>query len=172
MGKLRPPTQNRVKLFVSSFREWKLFTPLSFNMDKTSSYCIKTTPKLFVPPPPPSAWLKHFVGVKLHFSHKIWNVSHRNYSCAFTTSYHVSHYPVYTEITKITSSIDAKTEPHEGRNMVSVDLSALAQTGCVVTKGTRLCLESVGLSVLLKMNAGQFTLDIFELLFFSTISTF
>ena len=50
--------------------------------------------------------------------------------------------------------------------MVSVDLSAQAQTGCVVTKGTRLCLESVGLSVLLKMNAVQFTLDGFELLFF------
>ena len=79
---------------------------------------------------------------------------------------------MYTEITKITSSIDAKTEPHEGRNMVSVDLSAQAQTGCVVTKGTRLCLESVGLSVLLKMNAVRFTLDGFELLFFSTISTF
>ena len=79
---------------------------------------------------------------------------------------------MYTEITKITSSIDAKTEPHEGRNMVSVDLSAQAQTGCVVTKGTRLCLESVGSSVLLKMNAVQFTLDGFELLFFSTISTF
>ena len=84
-------------------------------------------------------------------------------------SLHVSHYPVYTEITKITSSIDAKTEPHEGRNM-SVDLPAKAQTGCVVTKGTRLCLESVGLSHLLKMNAVQFTLDGFE--FFSTISTF
>ena len=56
--------------------------------------------------------------------------------------------------------------------MVSVDLSAQAQTGCVVTKRTRLCLESVGLSVLLKMNAVQFTLDGFELLFFSTISTF
>ena len=50
--------------------------------------------------------------------------------------------------------------------MVSVDLSAQAQTGCVVTKGTRLCLESVGLSALLKMNAVQFTLDGFELLFF------
>ena len=82
-----------------------------------------------------------------------------NYSCAFTTSYHVSHYTVYTEITKITSSIDPKTEPHEGRSMVSVDLSGQAQTGCVVTKGTRLCLESVGLSVLFKMNAVQFTLD-------------
>ena len=79
---------------------------------------------------------------------------------------------MYTEITKITSSIDAKTEPHEGRNMVSVDLSAQAQTGCVVTKWTRLCLESVRLSVLLKMNAVHFTLDGFELLFFSTISTF
>ena len=56
--------------------------------------------------------------------------------------------------------------------MVSVDLSAQAQTGCEVTKGTRLYLDSVGLSVLLKMNAVQFTLDGFELLFFSTISTF
>ena len=65
-----------------------------------------------------------------------------------------------------------KQKPHEGRNMVSVDLSAQAQTGCVVTKRTRLCLESVGLSVLLKMNAVQFTLDGFELLFFSRISTF
>ena len=37
--------------------------------------------------------------------------------------------------------------------MVSVDLSAQVRTGCVVTKGTRLCLESVGLSVLFKMNA-------------------
>ena len=79
---------------------------------------------------------------------------------------------MYTEITKITSSIDAKTEPHKGRNMVSVDLSAQAQTGCVVTKGTRLCLEIVGLGILLKMNAVQFTLDVFELLFFSTISSF
>ena len=50
--------------------------------------------------------------------------------------------------------------------MVSVDLSAQAQTGCVVTKGTRLCLESVGLSVLLKINAVQFTLNGFELMFF------
>ena len=50
--------------------------------------------------------------------------------------------------------------------MVSVDLSAQVQTGCVVTKGTKLCLESVGLSVLLKMNAVQFTLDGFEILFF------
>ena len=49
------------------------------------------------------------------------------------------------------SMIDAKTELHEGRIMVYVDLSAQAQTGCVATKGTRLCVES-GLSVLLKMN--------------------
>ena len=44
-----------------------------FNMAKTPSYCIKTTPKLVVPPPPPSVWLKPFphplfVGVKLHMS--------------------------------------------------------------------------------------------------------
>ena len=67
---------------------------------------------------------------------------YRNYSCAFTTPYHVSHYPVYAEITKITSSIDAKTVPHEGRNMASVDLHAQVQSGCVATKGTRLCLEN------------------------------
>ena len=54
--------------------------------------------------------------------------------------------------------------------MASVDLHAQVQTGCVATKGTRLCLEK--LSVLLKMNAVQFTLDGFELLFFSAISTF
>ena len=41
--------------------------------------------------------------------------------------------------------------------MASVDLSAQAQTGCIVTKGTRLCLESVGLSVLFKMNAFHLT---------------
>ena len=56
--------------------------------------------------------------------------------------------------------------------MVSVDLSAQVQTGCVVMKGTRVCLESVGLSVLLKMNAVQFTLDRFEILIFSIIPTF
>ena len=39
------------------FKEWKLFEP-PFNMAKTSSYHVKTTPKPFVPPPPPSAWLK------------------------------------------------------------------------------------------------------------------
>ena len=55
--------------------------------------------------------------------------------------------------------------------MVCVDLSAQAQAGCVVTKGTRLCLESVGLSVLLKMNAVQFTLDGFELLCIGPIFT-
>ena len=33
------------------FKEWKLFVPPPhFNMAKTSSYSIKTTPKLFVPP--------------------------------------------------------------------------------------------------------------------------
>ena len=43
---------------------------------------------------------------------------------------------------KITSSIDAKIETHEGRNMASVGLHAQVQTGCVATKGTRLCLEN------------------------------
>ena len=107
--------------------------------------------------------------------HIKYGMSHIN--TTLVPSLHLSmsatfQYRVYTEITKITSSIDAKTEPHEDRNMVSVDLSAQAQTGCVVTKGTKLCLESVGWSVLLKMNAVQFTLDGFEILFFSTISTF
>ena len=69
------------------------------------------------------------------------NVSHRKNTCALTTSYHVSHYPVYPEITKITSSIDAKIEPHEGRNMVSVDLHAQVQTGREATKGPKLSLE-------------------------------
>ena len=78
----------------------------------------------------------------LQFWHKTWNVSHRNYSCAFTTSYHVSHYPVYPEITKRTSSIYAKTEPDEGRNMASVNLHAQVQRGCVATKGTSLCFKN------------------------------
>ena len=30
-------------------------------------------------------------------------------------STYVNHYQVYPEITKVASSIDAKTEPHEGR---------------------------------------------------------
>ena len=66
-----PPPQDRVKLFVPPpppFKEWKHFVP-PCNMAKTSSYRIKTTPKLVVPPP--SAWLKLFpfplfVKVKLH----------------------------------------------------------------------------------------------------------
>ena len=45
-----PPPQDRVKLFAPPpFKEWKLYTP-PYNMAKTSSYRIKTTPKLFVPP--------------------------------------------------------------------------------------------------------------------------
>ena len=78
MGKSRvrnflrpPPPQDRVKLFAPPppFKEWKLFAS-PYNMAKTSSYRVKTTPKLFAPPP--SAWLKLFpppplfVGVKLH----------------------------------------------------------------------------------------------------------
>ena len=67
---LRPPPSRQGKTFrAPPFKEWKLFTPPPYNMAKTSSYHVKTTPKLFVPPP--SAWLKLFrpplfVGVKLH----------------------------------------------------------------------------------------------------------
>ena len=89
---------------------------------------------------------KHFPSClttsNLQFSHQTWNVSHRNYSSGFTTSYHVSHYPAYPDITKITYSIDTKTELHEGRIVASVNLHAQVQTGSVATKGTRLCLEN------------------------------
>ena len=79
MGKSRvrnflrlPPPQDRVKLFVPPpFKEWKLYNPPQarkifwssltrghayfpslppYNMAKTSSYSVKTTPQLFVPP--------------------------------------------------------------------------------------------------------------------------
>ena len=69
---LRPPPQDRVKLFVPPLFKSGNFTrpPPPYNMAKTSSYRIKTTPKLFVAPPP-SEWLKLcppalFIGVKLH----------------------------------------------------------------------------------------------------------
>ena len=60
---LRPP-QDRVKLVTAPRPLFFLIvetfcTPPPFNMAKTSSYCIKITPKHFVPPPPP-AWLKLF----------------------------------------------------------------------------------------------------------------
>ena len=74
-----------------------------------------------------------FTTLNLQFTHQTWNVSHTNYACAFTTSYHISHYPVYPEVTKTNSSIDAKTEPYEGRHMASVSLHAQVQTGCVAT---------------------------------------
>ena len=93
-----------------------------------------------------------FYNIKSAFSHQTWNVSHRNYLCAFTTSYTVSHYPVYPGITKVTSSIDAKTELHEGRNMASVD--AQVQTGCR-NKRDKVVLR---LRILLKMNEVQLIL--------------
>ena len=43
----------------------------------------------------------------------------------------------YIQKTKITSSIDAKTEPHEGRNITVVNLHAQVQTRCVATQGIR-----------------------------------
>ena len=66
----RPPPSRQGKTFCApSFKEWKLFVPLPFNMAKTSTYRVKPTPKLFVPPPS-LAWLKLFppptlyIGVK------------------------------------------------------------------------------------------------------------
>ena len=63
-----PPSRQGKSFRAPPFKEWKLFGP-PYNMVKTSSYRVKTTPKHF--PPPPSAWLKLFppplfVGVKLH----------------------------------------------------------------------------------------------------------
>ena len=65
-----PPPQDRVKLFTPPLLKSGNFSRPPYNMAKTSSYRVKTTPKLFAPPPP-SAWLKLFppplfVGVKLH----------------------------------------------------------------------------------------------------------
>ena len=68
---------------------------------------------------------------------------------------HVSHYPVYTEITKITSSIDAKIEPHEGRNMASVNLTGTNRV-CNNIADKVVLGECLKLSVLLKMNSVQF----------------
>ena len=48
----------------------------------------------------------------------------------------------YCPIVTVYESI--KTEPHEGRNMASIELHAQVQTGCVATNGTRLCLEKLG----------------------------
>ena len=65
-----PPPQDSVKLFAPPLLISGNFTRPPYNMAKTSSYRVKTTPKLFVPPPP-SEWLKLFlpplfVRVKLH----------------------------------------------------------------------------------------------------------
>ena len=47
-----PPPQDRVKLFAPPLLKSGNFTRPPYNMAKTSSYCVKSTPKLFVPPPP------------------------------------------------------------------------------------------------------------------------
>ena len=47
-----PPPQDRVKLFVPPLLKSGNFSCSHYNMAKTSSYYVKTTPKLFVPPPP------------------------------------------------------------------------------------------------------------------------
>ena len=47
-----PPSRQGKTFHAPPFKEWKLFAPHPFNMAKTSSYCVKTTPKLFLSPPP------------------------------------------------------------------------------------------------------------------------
>ena len=46
-----PPPQDRVKLFAPPLLKSGNFTRPPYNMAKTSSYRVKSTPKLFVPPP-------------------------------------------------------------------------------------------------------------------------
>ena len=49
---LRPPSQDRVKLVAPPLLySVETFHAPPYNMAKTSSYRIETTPKLFVPPP-------------------------------------------------------------------------------------------------------------------------
>ena len=45
-----PPPQDRVKLFAPPLLKTGKFTRPHYNMAKTSSYRLKSTPKLFVPP--------------------------------------------------------------------------------------------------------------------------
>ena len=45
-----PPPQDRVKLFATPLLKSGNFTRPPYNMAKTSSYRVKSTPKLFVPP--------------------------------------------------------------------------------------------------------------------------
>ena len=76
MGKLRAqnflrPPLRQGKTFRAPLLKSGNFLRPPFNMAKTSSYHVETTPKRFVTPPPPSAWLKVFptpvfIGVKLH----------------------------------------------------------------------------------------------------------
>ena len=54
---LRSPSRQGKTFRAPPFKEWKYFAA-PFNMAKTSSYHVKTTPKLFPPP--------LFIGVKLH----------------------------------------------------------------------------------------------------------
>ena len=66
------PPQDRGKTVCAlTFKEWELFAhPPPFNMAKTPSYHVKTTPKLFVPPfsiAKTSSAPSLFVGVKLPF---------------------------------------------------------------------------------------------------------
>ena len=44
-----PPSRQGKTFRAPLFKEWKLFAP-PYNMGKTLSYRVKSTPKLFVPP--------------------------------------------------------------------------------------------------------------------------
>ena len=82
------PPQDRVKLFAPPLLNIGNFWSPPFNMAKTSSYYIKTTPKLFVPP---FSMARTFsVGVKLHMpllpfcSPPLPVISDQSLSCFYT----------------------------------------------------------------------------------------
>ena len=61
-----PLPQDGVKLVVSPRLKSGNFLCHPYNMAKTSSYVEKTTPKLFVPPPPPFSMAKTFSALPFH----------------------------------------------------------------------------------------------------------
>ena len=68
---LRPPFLKSGNLLRPPFLKSGNFLRPPFNMAKTSSYCIETTSKLFVPPPPPFSMAETlsvplFAGIKLN----------------------------------------------------------------------------------------------------------
>ena len=81
-----PLPQDRIKPFETpllKIKEWKLIAP-PINMAKTSSYRVKTTSKLVVPPPL-SAWLKLFLPPPLPF--RRGKTSHAPPSCVVAPAF-------------------------------------------------------------------------------------